>query len=98
MKIKFQVFNKVKNRYEQIKVESKDAIRHMTKNELRTQATNLLNDILDNYEIYSDADKVAVIEEWSNLNNLNISLDKYDEKHKWSIADFFTWLFWGKQK
>ncbi|MGN1200895.1 MAG: hypothetical protein ACI4R8_01335 [Candidatus Caccovivens sp.] len=58
-----------------------------TKKELNKQIDLLVEDILDNYDKYSDEDKLRVKNLIEQMTKLNGVLDKYDKKKK---------SFWNK--
>ena len=63
-----------------------------TKKELYKQIDLLVEDILDNYDKYSDEDKLRVRNLIEQMTKLNGILDKYDKKKK-SFWDKLTEAF-----
>ena len=63
-----------------------------TKKELNKQIDLLVEDILDNYDKYSDEDKLRVKNLIEQMTKLNGVLDKYDKKKK-SFWDKLTEAF-----
>lgn len=54
--------------------------------ELKKQFIKLIEDIFDNYDKYSDSEKVAIKNQLIKIQNINSILEKYDTKSK-SIWD-----------
>jgi hypothetical protein len=58
-----------------------------TKKELVKTFNALVKDIMDNYEKYSDIEKMQIRDLLDQFKNLNLTLDKYDSP---KTADLFT--------
>lgn len=54
--------------------------------ELKKQFIKLIEDIFDNYDKYSDSEKIAIKNQLIKIQNINSILEKYDTKSK-SIWD-----------
>lgn len=63
------------------------------------KGNELVKDILDHWDNYSEKDKERVIEFFNDMSDFNITLDPYDEEDKKGWLDkFWEWLFGGKKK
>ena len=60
------------------------------KKELVKNFKALIEDLLDNYEKYTDEEKAQVKEVFQKAADLNTVLDKYDIEKKFSWADYFN--------
>ena len=54
--------------------------------ELKKQFIKLIEDIFDNYDKYSDSERIAIKNQLIKIQNINSILEKYDTKSK-SIWD-----------
>ena len=50
----------------------------------------LIEDLLDNYEKYTDEEKAQVKELFQKISDLNAILDKYDIETKFNWDEYFT--------
>lgn len=64
----------------------------MDKNELTKQFNVLIEDLLDNYDKYTDEEKAQVKELFNKAAELNAVLDKYDVEHKFDWKGYFVTL------
>ena len=64
----------------------------MDKKELTKQFNVLIDDLLDNYEKYTDEEKAQVKELFKKASELNAVLDKYDVEHKFDWKEYFITL------
>jgi hypothetical protein len=62
----------------------------MEKNELVKGFKTIIEDLLDNYDKYTDEEKAKVKEIFLNASELNAILDKYDVEHKIDWDKYFT--------
>ena len=60
------------------------------KKELLNQFKLVVEDLLDNYEQYTDEEKAQIQEVFQKVVDLNTVLDKYDVEKKAYWAEFFT--------
>ena len=58
----------------------------MDKKELTKQFNVLIEDLLDNYDKYTDEEKAQVKELFNKAAELNAVLDKYDVEHSWTSS------------
>ena len=56
--------------------------------ELMKSFKNLLEDLLDNYEKYTESEKKKIRDLFSNMSELNKILDKYDVEKKVNYFEF----------
>ena len=64
----------------------------MDKKELTKQFNVLIEDLLDNYDKYTDEEKAQVKELFNKAAELNAVLDKYDVEHKFEWKGYFVTL------
>ncbi|MBR4835659.1 MAG: hypothetical protein IKU99_01490 [Clostridia bacterium] len=64
----------------------------MDKKELTKQFNVLIEDLLDNYDKYTDEEKAQVKELFNKAAELNAVLDKYDVEHKFDWKGYFVSL------
>ena len=64
----------------------------MDKNELTKQFNVLIEDLLDNYDKYTDEEKAQVKDLFNKAAELNAVLDKYDVEHKFDWKGYFVTL------
>lgn len=64
----------------------------MDKKELTKQFNVLIEDLLDNYDKYTDEEKAQVKELFNKAAELNAVLDKYDVEHKFDWKGYFVTL------
>ena len=64
----------------------------MDKKELTKQFNVLIEDLLDNYDKYTDDEKAQIKELFKKASELNTILDKYDTKHKFDWNEYFISL------
>ena len=64
----------------------------MDKKELTKQFNVLIEDLLDNYDKYTDDEKAQIKELFKKASELNTILDKYDIKHKFDWDKYFSSL------
>ena len=64
----------------------------MNKKELAKQFNILIEDLLDNYDKYTDDEKAQVKELFKKASELNAVLDKYDIEHKFDWKEYFVSL------
>ena len=64
----------------------------MDKKELTKQFNVLIEDLLDNYDKYTDEEKAQVKELFNKAAELNAILDKYDVEHKFDWKEYFVTL------
>lgn len=64
----------------------------MDKKELTKQFNILIEDLLDNYDKYTDDEKAQIKELFKKASELNTILDKYDIKHKFDWDKYFSSL------
>ena len=50
----------------------------------------LIEDLLDNYEKYTDEEKAQIKELFQKVSELNVILDKYDIETKFNWDEYFT--------
>ena len=62
----------------------------MEKKELVKGFKKVIEDLLDNYEKYTDEEKAQVKEIFEKASALNTVLDKYDVEHKFDWQEYFT--------
>lgn len=62
----------------------------MQKKELVKNFKVLIEDLLDNYDKYTDEEKAQIKALFDNASELNKILDKYDIETKFSWNDYFT--------
>ena len=60
------------------------------KKELAKQFKVVIEDLLDNYEQYTDEEKAQIKEIFQKAADLNAILDKYDVDKKFDWTEFFT--------
>ena len=60
------------------------------KKELLKKFKVLIEDLLDNYDKYTDEEKAQIKALFDNASELNKILDKYDIETKFSWNDYFT--------
>ena len=60
------------------------------KKELIKNFKVLIEDLLDNYEKYTDEEKAKVREIFEKASELNVILDKYDIESEFSWQEYFT--------
>ena len=61
----------------------------MNKKELVKGFKNVIEDILDNYDKYTDEEKAQVKELFDKAASLNTILDKYDVEYKFDWNEYF---------
>ena len=61
----------------------------MEKKELVKKFKVLIDDIMDNYEKYTDEEKAQIKELFQKVADLNAILDKYDIKAKFDWQEYF---------
>ena len=59
------------------------------KKELIKKFKVVVEDLLDNYEKYTDEEKAQVKEVFQKVADLNTILDKYDVEHKFDWQEYF---------
>lgn len=64
----------------------------MDKKELTKQFNVLIEDLLDNFDKYTDEEKAQVKELFNKAAELNAVLDKYDVEHKFDWKGYFVTL------
>lgn len=64
----------------------------MDKKELTKQFNVLIEDLLDNYDKYTDEEKAQVKDLFNKAAELNAVLDKYDTEHKFDWKGYFVTL------
>ena len=64
----------------------------MDKKELTKQFNVLIEDLLDNFDKYTDEEKAQVKELFNKAAELNAVLDKYDVEHKFDWKGYFVSL------
>ena len=64
----------------------------MNKKELVKGFKNVIEDILDNYDKYTNEEKAQVKELFDKAASLNAILDKYDVEHKFDWNEYFATL------
>ena len=64
----------------------------MDKKELTKQFNVLIEDLLDNYDKYTDEEKAQVKDLFNKAAELNAVLDKYDVEHKFDWKGYFVTL------
>ena len=62
----------------------------MEKKELVKGFKTIIEDLLDNYDKYTDEEKAQVKELFEKASKLNAILDKYDVEHKFDLDEYFT--------
>ena len=62
----------------------------MEKKELIKNFKIVIEDLLDNYEKYTDEEKAQIKELFDKVSELNTILDKYDIESKFSWQEYFT--------
>ena len=61
----------------------------MTKKELAKGFKIIIDDLLDNYDIYTDEEKDQIAEVFKKASELNTLLDKYDIKTQFDWNEYF---------
>ena len=61
----------------------------MEKKDLVKGFKRVIEDLLDNYEKYTDEEKAQVKDIFEKASELNAILDKYDEEHKFDWQGYF---------
>ena len=64
----------------------------MEKKELVKGFKTIIEDLLDNYDKYTDEEKAQVKELFQKASELNAILDKYDIKTRWDWNEYFVAL------
>ena len=64
----------------------------MTKKELAKGFKIIIDDLLDNYDKYTDEEKAQIKEVLMKSSELNTLLDKYDIKTQFDCKEYFTAL------
>ena len=64
----------------------------MTKKELAKGFKIIIDDLLDNYDKYTDEEKAQVKEVFMKASELNVLLDKYDIETKFDWNEYFVAL------
>ena len=64
----------------------------MEKKELVKGFKTIIEDLLDNYDKYTDEEKAKGKEIFLKASELNAILDKYDVEHKFDWNEYFTML------
>ena len=64
----------------------------MTKKELAKGFKIIIDDLLDNYDKYTDEEKAHIKEVFMKASELNILLDKYDIETKFDWNEYFAAL------
>ena len=64
----------------------------MDKKELTKQFNVLIEDLLDNFDKYTDEEKAQVKDLFNKAAELNAVLDKYDVEHKFDWKGYFVTL------
>ena len=64
----------------------------MTKKELAKGFKIIIDDLLDNYDKYTDEEKAQIKEVFTKASELNTLLDKYDIKTQFDWNEYFTAL------
>ena len=59
------------------------------KKELIKKFNAVIEDLLDNYEKYTDEEKAQIKEIFQKVADLNTVLDKYDVEHKFDWNEYF---------
>ena len=62
----------------------------MEKKELIKNFKLVIDDLLDNYEKYTNEEKAQILELFKQVSDLNTILDKYDIETKFSWQDYFN--------
>ena len=62
----------------------------MEKKDLVKNFKKLIEDLLDNYDKYTDEEKAQVKDIFNKASELNTVLDKYDVEHKFDWNDYFA--------
>ena len=62
----------------------------MTKKELAKGFKIIIDDLLDNYDKYTDEEKAQIKEVFTKASELNTLLDKYDIKTQFDWNDYLT--------
>ena len=62
----------------------------MEKKELIKKFKLVIDDLLDNYEKYTDEEKAQILELFKQVSDLNTILDKYDIETEFSWQDYFA--------
>jgi hypothetical protein len=62
------------------------------KKELLKNFKLLIEDLLDNYEKYTEEEKAQIKELFQNASELNAILDKYDIETKFDWNEYFTFV------
>ena len=62
----------------------------MEKKELIKNFKLVIDDLLDNYEKYTDEEKAQILELFKQVSDLNTILDKYDIETEFSWQDYFA--------
>lgn len=62
----------------------------MEKKDLVKGFKKVIEDLMDNYEIYTDEEKAQVKEVFKKASELNAILDKYDVEHKFDWQEYFA--------
>lgn len=73
-------------------------LKKYNKNELKKISIELIDDIFDNYEKYNKEDKEKALEAIEKLNDINLSLDIYDNKPRRKLFPRLQSLFAKKRK
>ena len=60
------------------------------KNELIKNFKIVIEDLLDNYEKYTEEEKAQIKELFDKVSDLNVILDKYDIETEFSWQEYFT--------
>ena len=60
------------------------------KKEITKKFKVLIDDLLDNYEQYTDEEKEKIKELFRQASELNVILDKYDIEKKFDWQEYFT--------
>ena len=60
------------------------------KKELAKKFKDVIEDLLDHYEKYTDAEKAQIKELFQRASDLNAILDKYDIETSFSWKEYFT--------
>ena len=64
----------------------------MTKKELAKGFKIIIDDLLDNYDKYTDEEKAQIKEVFMKASELNVLLDKYDIETKFDWDEYFIAL------
>ena len=62
----------------------------MEKKELIKNFKLVIDDLLDNYEKYTNEEKAQILELFKQVSDLNTILDKYDIETEFSWQDYFA--------